>query len=186
MIKIHSTADVSKNVKIGQNTSVWHQAQIRENVIIGDNCIIAKGAYIDNDVIIGNNVKIQNYASIYHITQIEDSVFIGPYVCITNDLLPRAINPNGSLKSNDDWNVGKSIIRTGASLGAGTIVTPGIEIGSFAMTGAGSLVAENIPSQALVYGHPAKIQGWVCKCGSIIAKSKKKPTNLLCKKCQTL
>jgi len=180
---IHKTADVAENVTIGKNTSVWHQAQIREGSMIGNNCIIAKGAYIDKDTQIGDNVKIQNYASLYHQTIIEDGVFIGPYVCITNDRLPRAISPEGQVKSDTDWNSGTTIIRIGASLGAGTIVVPNIEIGSFAMIGSGSLVTKNIPAQALVYGHPATIRGYVCICGIILTHDVKKPNTLLCQDC---
>lgn len=182
-MKIHSTAEVSPKAKLGKHTQVWHQAQIRENVKIGENCNIGKGVYIDKEVYIGNNVKIQNYASLYHGTTVEDGVFIGPYVCITNDLLPRAITPDGKVKSDKDWIEGKSIIRYGASLGAGTILTPNVEIGEFAMIGAGSLVSNNIPSHALAYGHPAKVKGYVCKCGTTISGGKRKPTILQCKLC---
>jgi UDP-2-acetamido-3-amino-2,3-dideoxy-glucuronate N-acetyltransferase len=171
MTIIHPTADVAKNTIIGENTQIWHQAQIREGTKIGAHCIIAKGVYIDENTIIGNNVKIQNYASLYHTVIIEDGVFIGPYVCITNDRFPRAISPDGTIKSENDWTSGTTIIRKGASLGAGTIVVPNIEIGAFAMIGSGSLVTKNIPTQALVYGHPATIQGYVCICGVKLTNS---------------
>ncbi len=183
MTTIHPTAEVATNTIIGEKTQIWHQAQIREGTKIGTNCIIAKGVYIDRESVIGNNVKIQNYASLYHNVIIEDGVFIGPYVCITNDRLPRAISPDGTIKSDSDWTSGTTIIRKGASLGAGTIVVPSIEIGAFAMIGSGSLVTKNVPSQALVYGHPAIIQGYVCICGEKLTNSAKKPTVLLCKQC---
>lgn len=156
MIKIHPTAEVSLKAKIGQGTLIWHQAQVREGVVIGKNCILGKGVYIDFDVKIGNNVKIQNYVSVYHGATIEDGVFLGPYVCITNDKYPRAINPNGSLKKESDWEVGKTLIKQGASLGAGSIILPGITIGKWAMVGAGSVVTKDIPDFGLVYGSPAK------------------------------
>lgn len=156
MIKIHPTAEVSPKAKIGQGTLIWHQAQVREGVVIGKNCILGKGVYIDFDVKIGNNVKIQNYVSVYHGATIEDGVFLGPYVCITNDKYPRAINPNGSLKKESDWEVGKTLIKQGASLGAGSIILPGITIGKWAMVGAGSVVTKDIPDFGLVYGSPAK------------------------------
>ena len=96
--RIHKTAEVSDKAKIGYGTFVWNSAQIRENAEIGKNCIISKNVYIDFGVKIGNNVKIQNNASIYHGAKIEDCVFIGPNVCLTNDKLPRAATEAGKLK----------------------------------------------------------------------------------------
>lgn len=185
MIKIHCSADVSPKSKIGSNTKIWHQAQIREGAKIGDNCIIGKGVYIDHNVVIGSNVKIQNYSSIYSKAIIEDGVFIGPYTCITNDKNPRAINPDESLKSDLDWVIGETIIKKGASIGAGSIILPNIVIGEFALIGAGSVISKNITDHALVFGVPARIKGYVCRCGGIITKKKIKPRKLTCKKCLT-
>lgn len=181
---IHSTAYVSKDVKIGKGTLIWHHAQIRERVVVGSNCVIAKGVYLDKDIQLGNNVRIQNYASLYHFTIVEDDVFIGPYVCITNDKIPRAASPAGKPKKYGEWEIGKTVIKKGASLGAGTIVLPGLTIGKYALIGAGSLVTKNILPQTLVYGSPAKIEGYVCKCGTIISKGKVKPKVLFCEKCK--
>jgi|TARA_Y100000310_G_scaffold175217_1_gene175273 acetyltransferase-like isoleucine patch superfamily enzyme len=162
---IHPTADVSKDAKIGSNTKVWHQCQVRENAVIGDNCIIGKNVYIDHDVKICSNVKIQNNCSIYHGCEIEGGVFIGPHVCLTNDKTPRAITGNGTLKEDKDWEVNKILVKEGASIGAGSVLLPGIMIGEFAMIGAGSVVTKNVPDHALVYGNPAKIEGYVDKNG---------------------
>ncbi len=183
---IHPTAEVSSSAKIGGNTKIWHNAQIRKNTKIGSNCIIAKGVYIDCDTKIGNNVKIQNYASLYHYTILEDDTFIGPYVCITNDLHPRSVTPKGKLKGNHDWKVQKTIIKRGASIGAGTIILPGLEIGEYALVGAASLLTEHIQPHALMYGSPAKLKGFVCKCGAILTKRKVAPKVLICRDCQTL
>src|SRR6188474_2583 len=103
---IHPTADVSTNAVIGQGTRIWHQAQVREHAQLGRNCIVGKSAYIDTSVVIGDNVKIQNGAFIYHGVTIEDGVFVGPRVCFTNDMFPRAITPSGDLKGDSDWEVG--------------------------------------------------------------------------------
>ena len=168
---IHPTADISKKAKIGQNTKIWHEAQVREDAEIGSNCIIGKGVYIDKGVKIGNNVKIQNRASIYHGASIEDGAFIGPHVCLTNDKHPRAITPEGSLKTDDDWVVSKILVKKGASIGAGSVILPGIQIGEFAMIGAGSVVTEDIPGYALAYGNPARLKGFVCKCGNKTSKA---------------
>ena len=173
MAKIHDTADVSKDAKLGKNVSIWHQAQIRENARIGDNCTIGKNAYIDHDVMIGNNVKVQNNALIYYGSKIEDGVFIGPNVCLTNDKEPRAITKDGKLKTSKEWSVGKTIIRKGSSIGASSVVLPDITIGQFAMVGAGSVVTKNVPDYGLVYGNPAELIGYVCACGAKIGKDRK-------------
>jgi UDP-2-acetamido-3-amino-2,3-dideoxy-glucuronate N-acetyltransferase len=162
---IHPTADVSPQAAIGPGSKIWHQAQIRERACLGTNCIIGKGAYIDFDVAIGDNVKIQNGVYIYHGVTVESGVFLGPGVILTNDKLPRAINPDGSLKSDADWEVSSTLIRRGASIGAGAVVLPGVTVGEFAMVGAGAVVTRDVPAQVLVYGNPARSHGYVCHCG---------------------
>ena len=169
---IHSTADVSPRAILGSDARIWHQAQVREGARIGENCIIGKGAYIDFDVRIGSNVKIQNGAFIYHGAAIEDGVFVGPGVILANDRLPRAINPDGSLKSDADWEVSPTLVRRGASIGAGAVILPGVTIGEFAMIGAGALVTHDVPSHGLVYGNPARLHGYVCRCGRPLHRSK--------------
>jgi UDP-2-acetamido-3-amino-2,3-dideoxy-glucuronate N-acetyltransferase len=170
-IRIHPTADVSDEAQIGDGTSIWHQAQVREKAIIGNNCIIGKGVYIDADVSLGSNVKVQNYSSVYSGVTIEDGVFVGPHVCFTNDLRPRAIDPEGTLKSPDDWILTPTLIKYGAALGANTTVRCGITIGRWAMVGAGSTVTRDVPDYGLVWGNPARLQGFVCPCGERIAQA---------------
>ncbi|MBN1658851.1 MAG: N-acetyltransferase [Anaerolineae bacterium] len=164
-VRVHPTADVSPRANIGDGTSIWHEAQVREGVSLGEKCIVGKGAYIDFDVQIGSNVKIQNRASLYHGVTIEDGVFIGPHVCLTNDKLPRAVNADGSLKGADDWQVSPILIRSGAALGAATVVLPGVTIGRWAMVGSGSVVTRDVPDYGLVWGNPARLHGYVCPCG---------------------
>jgi UDP-2-acetamido-3-amino-2,3-dideoxy-glucuronate N-acetyltransferase len=164
-VTIHETAEVSDNAQVGEGTRVWHQAQIRENARVGANCIIGKGVYIDFDVVIGNNVKIQNGASIYHGVTIEDGVFIGPHACLTNDKYPRAITPAGHLKKNQDWQVGRITVKYGASVGARAVVLPDLVVGRFAMIGAGAVVTRDVPDHGLVQGNPARLIGFVCRCG---------------------
>ncbi len=164
-IRIHPTAEVSPQAELGAGTRIWHQAQVREGACLGRDCIVGKGAYIDFDVKIGNKVKIQNYALIYHGATLEDGVFIGPRACLTNDRLPRAITPDGLLKGDDDWQVGPITVRYGASVGAGAILLPGVSIGRFAMVGAGAVVTHDVPDHALVVGQPARLAGYVCRCG---------------------
>jgi len=162
---IHPSAEVSPEARIGEGTKIWHQAQVRERARLGCNCIIGRNVYIDFDVVIGNNVKIQNNASIYHGVTIEDGVFIGPHACLTNDKVPRAITRSGKLKGDDDWEVGRILVRYGASIGAGVMILPNVVIGRFAMVGAGAVVTKDVPDYGLVVGNTARLVGYVCKCG---------------------
>ena len=164
-VYIHPTSDVSDKAVIGLGTRIWHLVHVREGAKIGQNCTVGKDVYVDNDVEIGDNVKIQNSALIYHGAKIEDGVFIGPQACLANDQYPRAITPEGTLKGADDWVVGPTLIRYGASIGAGAIILPKVTIGRFAMVAAGAVVAQDVPDHALAMGIPAQIAGYVCRCG---------------------
>ena len=162
---IHPTADVSTDAKIGEGTRVWSEAQVREGAAIGKDCILGKGVYIDTDVVVGDRVKIQNRASLFRGLTVENGVYIGPHVSFTNDRYPRAVNADGSPKTDDDWELERTLVREGASIGAGAIVLPGLTIGAWAVVGAGTIVTRDVPDQALVTGNPAEIQGYVCTCG---------------------
>jgi UDP-2-acetamido-3-amino-2,3-dideoxy-glucuronate N-acetyltransferase len=162
---IHPTAEVSPEAEIGIGTLVWHQAQVREGARLGDNCIVGKAVYIDFGVQIGDNVKMQNGVSIYHGVTIENGVFVGPYGCLINDKLPRAVNPDGSLKGTKDWTVSPTLVRQGAAIGAHSVVLPGITIGQWAMIGSSTVVSRDVPDYGLVWGNPARLHGYVCPCG---------------------
>ncbi len=96
---------------------------------------------------------------------LEDGVFVGPHVCFTNDRHPRAVNPDGSIKAADDWDVTPTLVRVGASIGANATIVCGVTIGRWAMVGAGSVVTHDVPDYALVVGNPARIVGWVNELG---------------------
>jgi acetyltransferase-like isoleucine patch superfamily enzyme len=171
-VRIHPTSEVSEEAKIGQGTSIWHQAQIRKGVEIGQNCIVGKGVYIDFDVSVGSNVKIQNGAFLYHGLTVEDGVFVGPGAIMTNDVYPRAITPEGHLKSADDWDVGPIVLKYGSSIGTGAIILPNVTVGRFALVGAGAVVTKSVPDHGLVIGTPAYLVGYVCKCGKRLIQEK--------------
>lgn len=162
---IHDTALVEPGAQIGDGSKVWHYCHVRKNASIGSGCILGRGVFVDSGVKVGDHVKIQNYVSVYTGVVVEDGVFIGPHVCFTNDLWPRAVNPDMSLKSADDWEVTPTLIRSGAAVGANSTILCGITVGNWAMVGAGSVVVHDVPDHALVVGNPAHQIGYVCSCG---------------------
>jgi UDP-2-acetamido-3-amino-2,3-dideoxy-glucuronate N-acetyltransferase len=167
-VRIHPTAEVAPSAQIGSGTSIWNQSQIREGARIGSGCIIGKNVYVDVGVVIGGNVKIQNNASVYHGVTVEDGVFIGPHVCFTNDRIPRAVNRDGSLKTDDDWEVVPILVRRGAAIGANSTILPGVTLGRWAMIGAGSVVTRDVADYTLAAGNPARRIASVCSCGQVL------------------
>ncbi len=180
---VHPTSDVSPKAQIGSGTKIWQHCQVREDAVIGTNCILSKGVYIDAGVQIGNNVKIQNGISVYHGVTLEDGVFCGPHCVFTNDLQPRSINPDGTLKSADDWVLSKTLVKTGASIGAHATIVCGTTIGQWAMIGAGSVVTRDVPDYGLVYGNPARLHGYVCPCGEKLIEDKTRQGEWECPRC---
>ncbi|HEY1350071.1 MAG TPA: N-acetyltransferase [Ktedonobacteraceae bacterium] len=169
-VYIHPTAEVSPEACVGARTRIWRQAHVREGAMIGESCNIGKGVYIDARVRIGAHVKVQNHVSIFTGVTLEDGVFVGPHVCFTNDLFPRAITRDGQLKSADDWSVTPTLVRYGASLGAGAVIRCGVTIGAFALVGAGAVVTRDVQPHALVLGNPARQHGYVCHCARPLLK----------------
>ncbi len=165
-VSIHPSADVSDAAELGPGTRVWHQAQVREGAIVGVECIIGKGVYIDANVHIGDRCKLQNGVFVFHGFNLEDGVFLGPGAMLLNDKNPRAINPDGTLKSDTDWTASEGLVKYGASVGGAVVVLPGVTIGRFAMIGSGAVVTGDVPDHGLAYGNPARLKGFSCACGS--------------------
>lgn len=163
---IVDSAEVHPDATVGDGSSVWHLAQVRENAHIGSGCVIGRGVYVGAGVQMGNNCKVQNYALIYEPAVLEDGVFIGPAVVLTNDTYPRAINPDGSLKSASDWEQTGVTVGTGAAIGARAVCVAPVTIGAWSMVAAGSVVTRPVPDYALVAGVPARQIGWVGRAGA--------------------
>lgn len=159
-------ADVADTAKLGAGTKVWHLAQVREDAELGENCIVGRGAYIGTGVRVGDNCKIQNHALVYEPAELAPGVFIGPAVVLTNDTYPRAVNPDGELKSADDWHAVGVTIAEGASIGARAVCVAPVRIGRWATVAAGAVVTKDVPDFALVMGVPAKRAGWVGRAGA--------------------
>ncbi|SFB02229.1 transferase hexapeptide (six repeat-containing protein) [Amycolatopsis marina] len=159
-------AQVAQTAKLGENTKIWDLAQVRENAELGENCIVGRGAYIGTGVRVGDNCKIQNNALVYEPAELAAGVFIGPAVVLTNDTYPRAVNPDGSLKSASDWDAVGVTIAEGASVGARAVCVAPVRIGAWATVAAGAVVTKDVPDFGLVVGVPARRVGWVGKAGA--------------------
>ena len=155
---VHPSATVSRDAAVGQGTRIWHGAQVREGAELGIDVVISKDVYIDRNVTIGDRTKVQNGVSVYFGVTVEDDVLLGPHMTFTNDLYPRAFN--------SEFELVKTVVRQGASIGANATVVCGNTIGRYAMVGAGSVVTRDVPDFALVYGNPICQQGWVSKAGA--------------------
>ena len=166
---VHPTAHVEDDVVLGAGTRVWHQAQVRTRARIGARCIVGKGVFVDFDVVIGDDCKLQNYSCVYHGVRLGRGVFIGPHVVFTNDLRPRATDPQFRPLADGDWEVGETSVGDGAAIGANSTILPGRTIGAWAMVGAGAVVTRDVPAYALVAGTPARRLAWVCRCGDRLA-----------------
>jgi len=148
---IHSLADV-QSTNIGEGTSIWQFSIVLKGAKIGKNCNINCQVFIENDVILGDNVTIKPGVQIWDGVSLEDDVFVGPNVTFTNDLFPKSKNKDFELK--------KTIVKKGASIGANATILAGITIGENSLIGAGSVVTKNIPENTVWFGNPAKQKGF--------------------------
>jgi len=170
-IRVQPTAQVDDSATLGDGTSVWELAQIREDARLGTGCVIGRGAYVGTGVVLGNNVKLQNYALVYEPARLADGVFVGPAAVLTNDQHPRAVAPDGTLKSAADWEAVGVDVAEGASLGARSVCVAPVRIGRWAMVAAGAVVIRDVPDFALVVGVPARQIGWVGRTGMRLVPS---------------
>lgn len=157
---------------IGNNTRVWQFCVILEDAIIGDNCNICSHIFVENDVQIGNNVTIKCGVQIWDGITIEDNVFIGPNVTFTNESIPRS-------RVLDKSNFKRTLVKKGASIGANATILPGIEIGEYALIGAGSVVTKDVPNHTFWYGVPAVQHGYITKDGIALDLNKRDKNDVL-------
>jgi acetyltransferase-like isoleucine patch superfamily enzyme len=162
---IHPTAEIEEGAVIGPDTRIWHYGHIRAGAVVGSDCNFGHSVYVDHGAVVGNNVKLQNRVSVYRGVTLEDGVFVGPHTTFTNDKYPRSIDPDGHQLSDEDWRPVQTLVKYGASIGAGCVILPGVTIGRWAMVGAASLVNRDVPDHGLVVGSPARLIGYVCRRG---------------------
>jgi UDP-2-acetamido-3-amino-2,3-dideoxy-glucuronate N-acetyltransferase len=172
--RIHPTAIIEDGVQIGRDTSVWDHVHIRHSTCIGEQCIVGEKTYIAYGVHIGNRVKINAFVYICTGVTIEDGVMISAGTIFTNDRFPRAttVDLKQLRPSEPDQHTRPTLVREGATIGAGSIVGNDLAIGRFAMTGMGSVVTKSVPDFHLVIGHPATSVGCLCRCGQLLLRFK--------------
>jgi UDP-2-acetamido-3-amino-2,3-dideoxy-glucuronate N-acetyltransferase len=176
--RIHPTAIIEKDVMLGEGTSVWDNAHIRHGASLGDQCLVGGKSLIAYEVAIGNRVKINSAAYICNGVTIEDGVMVSAGVIFTNDRFPRAAtNDLSELRSSaPDEHTLSTLVREGATIGAGAIIGCNLTIGRFAMVGMGAVVTRSVPDFHLVIGNPARSIGCVCRCGEPLLKWDDEPT----------
>lgn len=157
---IHPTAVVDQPCEIGEGTQIWHFCHVSAKVSLGQRCKLGQNVFIASGVTMGNNVKIQNNVSVYAGVILEDDVFCGPSMVFTNVKTPRS-----AFARNTQADYLETRVKRGASIGANATIVCGIIIGRHAFVGAGAVVTRDVPDYAIVYGNPARQQGWACECG---------------------
>ena len=171
-VRIHPTAIVEEGVTLGAGTSVWDNVHIRHSTTLGEECIVGGKSYIAYGVDIGHRVKINAMVYICNAVTIEDGVMISAGTIFTNDRFPRAATTDlKQLKSSDpDEDTLPTLVKEGATIGAGCVIGNDLSIGRFAMIGMGALVTKSVPDFHLSIGHPARSIGCVCRCGQPLVR----------------
>lgn len=170
----HESSYVDEPCEIGDDTKIWHYCHIMPYCKIGMKCNIGQNVVISPEVILGNNVKIQNNVSVYTGVICEDDVFLGPSMVFTN-----VVNPRSHVNRRSEYK--KTLVKQGASIGANATIVCGHIIGKYAFIGAGSVVTKDIPDYAIAVGNPARVVGWMCKCGEKIKFESEKAECFACK-----
>lgn len=157
-VYVHPTALVDDGAEIGAGTRVWHFSHVMGSARIGRNCVLGQNVFVGPNVRMADGCKVQNNVSLYDGVELAEDVFCGPSAVFTN-----VMNPRAHVERKDQFLPTK--VGRGASIGANATVVCGIEIGAYGFIAAGALVRRDVPPHALVMGVPARLAGWVCRCG---------------------
>ncbi len=187
--RIHPTAILEPGVTLGAGTSVWDNVHIRHGTTLGDECIVGEKTYLAYGVRIGHRVKINSFVYVCTAVTIEDGVMISAGTIFTNDRFPRATTPDlKQLRPSDpDEHTLPTLIREGATIGAGCVIGNDLTVGRFAMVGMGSVVTKSVLDFHLVLGNPARPAGAVCRCGQLLARFTEptaEPQRFVCTACE--
>ena len=175
MNNIHPTAVIDEPASIGAHTKIWHFCHVMTGAVIGRECTLGQNVFVATGASIGDRVRIQNNVSVYRGCVIEDDVFLGPSAVLTNVGHPRA-----EVSRKDAFE--PTLIRQGATIGANATIVCGVAVGRYALIGAGTVVTTDVTDYALVVGVPARLRGWVCRCGETLARENEGV--LLCNRCK--
>jgi len=165
-IFVHPTALVETD-RIGEGTRIWAFTHVLKGAVVGKHCNVGDHCFIESGAWVGDGVTLKNGNMVWEGVRIEDAVFVGPHVFFTNDLFPRSRQlPEAAerVAKKEDWLV-PTLVKRGASLGAGAVILAGVTIGEYALVAAGALVTRDVPPHALVMGAPARVRSWMCRCG---------------------
>ena len=154
---IHPKALVDDGVVVGNGSRVWAFAHLVRGAVIGEDCNICDHTFVEGMVQLGNRVTVKCGVYLWNGVMAEDDVFIGPAAAFTNDLRPRSKQYPAELL--------QTLLKQGCSVGANATILPGLQIGRWALVGAGAVVTRSVPDHALVIGNPARFVGWLCRCG---------------------
>lgn len=155
---VHPSSWVDEGARIGAGTRIWHFSHVMPTAVIGERCNIGQNVFIDNRVTIGNGVKIQNNVSVYNGVEVEDDVFLGPSMVFTN-----VINPRSFVERKSEFR--RTLLKKGSTVGANATIVCGVEIGAYALIGAGAVIIRDVPDHAMMVGNPARQIGWISRTG---------------------